>query len=98
MIITLCGSVSHPELIREAARWYTLDGALVFAPEPMVPPLTEEQRDIMLPEVHRAKIRRSDLVVVIRKPDGTIGESVAAEAAYAKEVGVPVEHYETRRI
>lgn len=94
MIVTLCGSVAHPELIREAARWYTLDGHLVFAPEPMVGPLTDEQRTIMLPEVHHAKIRRSDLVVVIRKPDGGIGESVRAEAAYAKIIGVPVEYYE----
>lgn len=95
MIVTLCGSVSHPELIREAARWYTLDGHLVFAPEPMVGPLTDEQRTIMLPEVHHAKIRRSDLVVVIRKPDGSIGDSVRAEAAYAEQVGVPVKHWET---
>lgn len=97
MIVTLCGSVSHPDLIREAARWYTLDGHLVFAPEPMVGPLTDEQRNIMLPEVHRAKIRRSDLVVVIRKPDGSIGESVRAEADYAEQVGVPVEYYEPDR-
>jgi len=97
VIVTLCGSVSHPDLIREAARWYTLDGHLVFAPEPMVGPLTDEQRNIMLPEVHRAKIRRSDLVVVIRKPDGSIGESVRAEADYAEQVGVPVEYYEPDR-
>lgn len=97
MIVTLCGSVSHPELIREAARWYTLDGHLVFAPEPMTAPLTAEQRNIMLPEVHRAKIRRSDLVVVIRKPDGSIGESVRAEVAYAEQVGVPVEHWKGKQ-
>ena len=94
MIVTLCGSVAHPDLIREAARHHTLDGHLVFAPEPMTAPLTDEQRDIMLPEVHRAKIRMSDLVVVVRKPDGSIGESVRAEVAYAESIGVHVEYYE----
>ena len=40
---------------------------------------------------------RSDLVVVIRKPDGSIGESVRAEVAYAEQVGVPVEHWKGKQ-
>lgn len=96
MIVTLCGSVSHPDLIREAARWYTLDGHLVFAPEPIGRPVTPEETDT-LTRVHRAKIRMSDLVVVVRKPDGSIGESVRAEVAYAERVGVPVEHWKGKQ-
>lgn len=93
MIVTLCGSVSHPDLIREAARHHTLDGHLVFAPEPIGRPVTPEEADT-LTRVHRAKIRMSDLVVVVRKPDGSIGESVRAEVAYAESIGVHVEYYE----
>lgn len=93
MIVTLCGSVAYPELLVAADRAYTLAGHHVLTPMPMGRPVTEEEM-AELTDTHHAKIRRSDLVVVIRKPDGSIGESVRAEADYAEQVGVPVEYYE----
>lgn len=89
MIITLCGSVSHPDLIREAAREITLQGHAVFAPEPMLRPVAPEEASV-LTRVHLAKIRRADAVVAIRKPDGTVGDAVASEVAYAEGLGKKV--------
>lgn len=92
MIVTLCGSVSYPELLRAAARYYALAGHQVLAPDPMGREVTpEEMAD--LTEAHHAKIRRADLVVIVPKPDESIGESVQAEAAYAKQIGKDVTYF-----
>lgn len=93
MIVALCGSVSYPELLVAADRALTLAGHAVLAPLPMGRDVTEAEMD-ELTDTHHAKIRMSDLVVAVRKPDGSIGRAVASEIAYAKDVGVRVEYWE----
>ncbi|MEU0236734.1 hypothetical protein ABZ234_03520 [Nocardiopsis sp. NPDC006198] len=93
MIITLCGSVAYPELLVRADRELTLAGHAVLAPLPMGRDVTEAEMG-ELTDTHHAKIRMSDLVVVVRKPDGSIGEAVHSEIAYAESVGVKVEYRE----
>ncbi|GAA0972795.1 hypothetical protein Q7689_00450 [Nocardiopsis tropica] len=95
MTITLCGSVAHPELLVAADRELTLAGHAVLAPLPMGRPVTEEEM-AELTDTHHRKIDMSDLVVAVRKPDGTIGRAVASEIAYAESVGVKVEYWEEK--
>lgn len=92
MIITLCGSVSRPDLLAAADREYTLRGHQVLAPLPMGRDVTEEEM-AELTDTHHRKIDMSDLVMVVRKPDGTIGDAVRSEIAYAEKVGVPVTYW-----
>lgn len=93
MIVTLCGSVAYPELLVRADRALTLAGHAVLAPLPMGRDVTEQEM-ADLTDTHHAKIRMSDLVVIVRKPDGSIGDAVASEIAYAESVGVKVKYWE----
>lgn len=84
--VVVCGSLAHPELIDAASqhlRMHTL--ARVHVPE---------RDDSRTPEEHaalwRRLIDRADRVVAVTKPDGTIGEAVASEVAYARSIGRPV--------
>ena len=92
MIITLCGSVAHPELLAAADRALTLQGHQVLAPIPMGRPVTDTEA-AELADTHHAKIRMSNVGVVVRKPDGTIGEAVTSEIAYAEKTGVTVTYW-----
>lgn len=89
MIVTLCASAAHPHLIRQAAQGLTLEGHVVLAPEPIEHPVSSHV-EAVLTKVHEEKIRMCDVVVVIRKPDGSVGESVSREISYAEAVGKPV--------
>lgn len=91
LTVTVCGSTAYPELLDTAVAQLTLAGNRVYAPVPLASTPTEAESDL-LDQVHRSKIRHSDLVVVLRKPDGTLGEATSAEAAYAEDIGIPV-HY-----
>ncbi|MFJ9558313.1 hypothetical protein ACIRPH_31285 [Nocardiopsis sp. NPDC101807] len=90
MIITLCGSVSHPELLVCADRALTLASHAVLAPLPMGRDATPEE----MAELTDTHHRMSDLVAVVRKPDGSIGHAVSSEIAYAESVGIKVEYWE----
>jgi hypothetical protein len=41
----------------------------------------------------RALIEHADVVVAVRKPDGSLGEATAGEVAYADLCGTPVHHF-----
>lgn len=90
-VITLCGSITraHDELVRLAWHLNTV-GHLVYVPLPPPDGVTPTDEQINhLNAGHRAAIDRSDLVIVV-VPDGRIGESTTAEAAYATQQGKPV--------
>jgi hypothetical protein len=95
VIITLCGSVSYPDLLAAADREYTLRGHQVLTPIPMGRDVTKAET-AELTDTHHRKIDMSDLVMVVRKPDGSIGEAVRSEIAYAEKTGVKVEYWEER--
>ena len=44
----------------------------------------------MLRQIHRRKIEMSDVVAIIRKKDGTVGEHVSEEIAFASSLGKKV--------
>lgn len=92
MIITLCGSVTHPELLAAADRALTLQGHQVLAPIPMGREVTDTEA-AELADTHHRKIDMSAVVVVVRKPDGTVGDAVSSEIAYAEKVGVTVTYW-----
>lgn len=96
MIITLCGSTAYPELLVSADRALTLQGHQVLAPLPMGRDVTEAEM-AELTDTHHAKIRMSDLVVIVRKPDRTIGHAVSSEIDYAASVGVKVKYWKERK-
>lgn len=89
--VCVCASVSHPEALDEAVRTLTLAGHLVLAPVPIGRTPTDEEADT-LRQLHEARIRLADEVVVVPKPDDTIGASVRAEAEYARSLGKPIRY------
>ena len=42
-------------------------------------------------------IEWADIIHIIRKPDGTIGQGVTYEAEYARRLRKPIEYHETRK-
>lgn len=95
--VCLCGSTAHMDLIHEANRWLTAAGHIVVAPgcnlrEPHelwdTPEKTEALKE-RLDDLHLAKIDLADVVIVVRKPDGTLGFSAASEREYALNTGTP---------
>ncbi len=81
--VVVCGSLAHPDLIVAAVRAEQTAGRTVLA-WPVA--------DASIPEAEHAAawrrwIDRCDEVVVVRKPDGTLGASTRAELAYAVATG-----------
>ncbi len=87
-IVCLCGSARFAVELRAANRALTLAGAVVVAPSEAGDPLTAEHR-AALGALHLRKIDLADRVVVV-SPGGYVGESTAAEIAYARAAGKPV--------
>lgn len=87
-IVCLCGSARFADELRAVNRALTLAGAIVVAPGEVGDSLTAEQR-AALGALHLRKIDLADRVVVV-SPDGYVGESTAAEIAYARVAGKPV--------
>lgn len=82
-LLVVCGSVSDPARLRAAAQPWILAGHRVYVPTAN-PLLSKVQHDAD----HRRWIDAADAVIVVRKPDGTIGESAGAERLYAAERGI----------
>ena len=92
-VVTLCGSMRYLREMLHVAGELTAEGVVVLAPFAVVAP--EDQHDEhkrALDELHRAKIRMSDRVVVVSDESGYHGESTAGEIRYAGSLGLPVEH------
>jgi hypothetical protein len=83
-LVVVCGSISDEDRLHTAALPDRLSGHLVFVPRRDTLPPAENDRE------HRLWIDRADEVLAVRKPDGTVGESTAAEVKYALERGKPV--------
>ena len=95
-VVCLCGSTRFREQLAEANRDLTLGGAVVLAPgvfEHAGDRITAGQK-ALLDRLHRAKIGLADRVVIVA-PGGYLGESTKAEITYAKNIGKPVEIWET---
>ncbi len=94
-IVAICGSTRFMAEMTEANLQETVDGNIVVAPgfnmkEPHLlwaGPVEAEALKTRLDDLHRAKIRLADEVLVV---GDYIGDSTRAEIAYARELGKPV--------
>lgn len=94
-IVVICGSTRFMAEMQEANLQETVDGSIVVAPgcnmkEPhprWANPDEAEALKARLDELHRAKIRLADEVLIV---GAYIGDSTRAEIAYARELGKPV--------
>jgi nucleoside 2-deoxyribosyltransferase len=85
-LIVVCGSVSDEGRLADAAlAARTIDHDLVYIPR-AGDGLTRAEHD----REHRAWIDRAGEVIAVRKADGSVGESTAAEVEYAVSRGKPV--------
>ncbi len=75
--------------MHELARELGLAGVIVLTPVDAEDVPTPEQK-ATLDALHRHKIDLADRVLVVN-PGGYVGESTAAEVAYARDRGKPVE-------
>ena len=80
--------------MRSLARELGLAGLIVLTPVDTEDAPTPEQKSA-LDALHRHKIDLADRVLVVN-PDGYVGESTAAEVAYARDRGKPVEFTDAR--
>lgn len=85
--ITLCGSLRHPDAMQAAAHRETSHGHRVLQPR------RADLDRITLSRRHLERIDQADEVLVVN-PGGHIGESTAAEIAYALHTGKPVRYTE----
>ncbi|MFB6568246.1 hypothetical protein [Streptomyces noursei] len=94
-IVAICGSTRFMPEMADADRELTWAGRIVVkpgcdmkTPHPMwADPGDAEAGKQRLDDLHRAKIRLADEVLVVRN---YIGDSTRAEIAYARELGKPV--------
>lgn len=93
-VVCLCGSARFMAQMHELARELGMAGAIVLAPVDAEDAPTPEQKKT-LDALHRHKIDLADRVLVVN-PGGYVGESTAAEIAYARERGKPVEFTDAR--
>jgi hypothetical protein len=99
-IVTTSGSTRFWSEMVEADRRETAAGRLVLKPgcnlkEPhdlWADPDDAQELKARLDELHRAKIRACDEVLVVA-PGGYVGDSTRAEVAYAEELGKPVRYW-----
>lgn len=95
-IVVLCGSTRFWDQLAAAAWHETLAGRIVVRPDVDMkrPGAAYDDHDAVktdLDELHRAKIRLADEVLVVN-PGGYIGDSTRREIAYALELGKPVRY------
>lgn len=81
----ICGSLTCQAAIDTAAAYYRREGHQVLAPtpDPTRTPAEHDQRWL-------DAIAQADLVVIVPKPDGTLGEQTTRELAKAGEHNRPV--------
>lgn len=96
-VITLCGSTRFKDDFIKAQEFLTLDGCIVIsvgvfghADNKYEHEITSETKE-MLDDMHKCKIDMADSIFVINKGD-YIGQSTAAEIAYAQATGKQI-HY-----
>lgn len=84
----ICGSTRHPNALHAAAAEWTRRGYAVHMPH-----LAGATGDLAarLADMWRHLIADADMVVIVPKPDGTLGEATRAEMEWAELNGVPVE-------
>lgn len=84
----ICGSTRHPQALHAAAQEWTRRGHAVHMPH-----LAGATGDLatQLADMWRHLIADADVVVIVPKPDGTLGEATRSEMAWAELNGVPVE-------
>lgn len=100
-IVTICGSTRFMPEMAEADIHETAAGRLVLkpgcdmkTPHPLwADPDEAEALKLRLDDLHRAKIRLADEVLIVA-PGGYIGDSTRAEIAYAEELGKPVRYWD----
>jgi nucleoside 2-deoxyribosyltransferase len=90
-IVCICGSMRFEDTMREAAAVESLAGRVVVMPHVNTKLWAETRLNdgpkVRLDELHRAKIRLADVVLVV---GNYVGDSTRAEIAYARELGKPV--------
>ncbi|MFE3249800.1 hypothetical protein [Streptomyces sp. NPDC059209] len=99
-IVVICGSTRFMAEMTEAELWETKAGKIVVKPgcdmksphELGSDPVEAEALKVRLDELHRAKIRLADEVLVV---GDYIGDSTRAEIAYARSLGKPVQFTHT---
>lgn len=84
-IVTICGSLTYPSLLHAAAADLSGPGVTIHAPEPDRWPDADTAR-----REYFALIAVSDLVAVVRKPDGSLGTAATEELEHAMKLGKPV--------
>ncbi|MGW3196268.1 hypothetical protein ACWDBD_17115 [Streptomyces sp. NPDC001118] len=95
-VVVICGSTRFMQQMADADRSLTWKGHIVIKPgcdmktaHPLwADPLEAEAGKRRLDDLHRAKIRLADSVLVV---GDYIGDSTRAEIAYARSLGKPVE-------
>jgi hypothetical protein len=95
LVVCICGSTRFMDLMTEADWQETAAGRIVVkpgcdmkTPHPLwADPADAEKLKARLDELHRAKLRMADEVLVV---GDYIGESTRAEIAYARSLGLPV--------
>lgn len=100
-IVAICGSTRFWNEMADADRELTAQGYVVVKPgcdlkrpHPLwADPAEAEALKVRLDALHKAKIRAADEVLVVN-PGGYIGDSTAAEIAYAEELGKPVRYWD----
>jgi hypothetical protein len=93
-VVCLCGSARFMPQMRSLARELGLAGVVVLAPVDAEDAPTPEQK-ATLDALHRHKIDLADRVLVVN-PGGYVGESTAAEIAYARAAGRRVDFTDPR--
>jgi hypothetical protein len=81
--VVICGSLAHPDRIAAAALAEQAAGREVIA----VPSGDDGLSPAGAAAAWREHIRAADRVVVVRKPDGTIGSSTSEERGFAIRLG-----------
>jgi hypothetical protein len=92
-VVCICGSTRFWEQMAEAAWAQTLAGNIVVRPDvdmkrPHLGYADAAQVKTDLDELHRAKIRLADRVLVV---GDYVGQSTTREIAYARSLGLPVD-------
>ena len=94
-IVVICGSTRFMTEMTEADLRETKAGRIVVKPgcdlksphEPWSDPVEAEALKVRLDDLHRAKIRLADEVLIV---GDNIGDSTRAEIAYARSLGKPL--------
>lgn len=94
-VVTICGSVRFKKQIRKMEKLLTNNGCIVLSLGAFRHyedgELSFGEKE-MLNEMHKEKIKMSDIVFVVDK-GGYIGKSTEEEISYAKDIGKQIIYY-----